>query len=105
MTQFEHMLLGRIDGLTAQVSRLAELVGRLEERQISQDDRLEDLEKTPAPRSAPVAKSKWCATKDVGVTAAAIVALVTAVAQAWHAPPPLPSPAPRAGVAAPAGVP
>lgn len=101
MTHFEMMLLGRIDALTGKVGELATAVGRLEERQISQDDRLEELERTPPP--APVARasaapgrSRWCVTKDVGVTGAAIVALVTAIAQAVHAPPPAPpAPVPR----------
>lgn len=92
MTRFEEMLLEQMGELTREVGRLATAVARLEERQISQDDRLEDLERTPPPRSAGPAKSKWCVTKDVGVSAASIVALITAVAQAWHSPPPPPPP-------------
>lgn len=104
MTQFETLLLGRIDSLTSEVGRMATAVARLEERQIAHDDRLEDLERTPAPRSATAsARSRWCATKDIGVSAAAIVALVTAIAQAVHTPPAMPpAPAPRpAAVAGP----
>lgn len=107
MTHFETLLLQRIDTLTGEVGRMATAVARLEERQIAHDDRLEDLEKTPAPRSAggpASARTRWGATKDVGVTAAAIVALVTAVAQAWHAPA-LPPPQPRPAAAVPAGAP
>lgn len=107
MTHFEMMLLGRIDALTTEVGRMATAVARLEERQISQDDRLEELERTPPPAparaSAAPGRSRWCITKDVGVTGAAIVALVTAIAQAVHAPPPAPPPAPRPPVASGAG--
>lgn len=49
MTHFEVMLLQRLDDITSEVSRLATAVGRLEERQIAQDDRLDELEKTPPP--------------------------------------------------------
>jgi hypothetical protein len=104
MTRFEELVLERLDKLTSEVGRCATSVARLEERQIAHDDRLEELEKTPAPRSVGAPKSRWCVTKDVGVSAAAIVALVTAVAQAWHAPPPPPPPPPepRPALVAPA---
>ncbi len=51
MTQFEAMILTRLDTMTAEFGRLATAVGRLEERQIAQDDRLDELERTPPPGS------------------------------------------------------
>jgi hypothetical protein len=99
MTEFERMVLQRLDALTGEVGRCATAVARLEERQIAHDDRLEELEKTPAPVSGGRDRSKWCVAKDAGVSAAAIVALLTAIAQAVHGsgnpapPPPQPPPA------------
>lgn len=98
MTNFEEMLLGRIDGMTSEIGKLTVAVTRLEERQIHQDDRLEELERTPPPGSGAGAapRSRWCMTKDVGVTGAALVALATALFQALGTHAPVPPSAPRA---------
>ncbi|MES2384548.1 MAG: hypothetical protein V4593_08360 [Pseudomonadota bacterium] len=98
MTHFEMMLLKRLDDMTSEVGRLATAVGRLEERQIAQDDRLEELEKTPPPQhvSKQYHSRGRTAARDGGlvISGGAVSVLLSAVLNhfATAAAPPLPQP-------------
>lgn len=102
MTHFEIMLLQRLDGMTTEVGRLATAVGRLEERQIAQDDRLDELEKTPPPhRQAHHSKGRTAARDGGLVISGGTVSLILSAvlnhfAAAAPVPPPAPTPAQRA---------
>lgn len=99
VTHFEMMLLKRLDDMTSEVGRLATAVGRLEERQIAQDDRLEELEKTPPPAHH-VTKQYHSrgrtAARDGGlvISGGAVSVILTAVLNHFAATPPSPPPPP-----------
>lgn len=99
MTQFEVMLLNRLDGMTAEVGRLATAVGRLEERQIAQDDRLDELERTPPPGSRQYQSKARTVARDAGlaISGGTITAVFTALLNLLTAAtPPAPPRAPAA---------
>jgi hypothetical protein len=98
VTHFEVMLLERLDTMTSEMGRLATAVGRLEERQIAHDDRLDELEKTPPPHHVTRQYNSRgrTAARDGGlvISGGAVSVILSAVLNHFAAPVPPPAPAP-----------
>ena len=102
MTHFEAMLVEAIRDLSKEVHAGTSLLARLDERSADHERRLGELEEhTPAP-STSRRKRRLGTAKDVGIGAASVVALATALLQALSGPSAPPAPkAPTAVTGAP----